>query len=154
VHANIPYRQNLISPYHHLLSGAVESNEVFPEPPLLHTEHSQLPQLLPITLVLQTPHSSMPISGHAPGPPRLHCSEGPALSTALRCGPTSAVQRDDPLLLLLAALLLTQARMPWAFLATWAHCWLVFCWLSANTPRSFSFMQLFRACSTAWGCCD
>lgn len=27
VHANIPYRQNLISPYHHLLSGAVESNE-------------------------------------------------------------------------------------------------------------------------------
>ena len=29
-------------------------------------------------------------------------------------------------LLLLAMLFLIQARMPWVFLATWAHCWLVF----------------------------
>ncbi|KAJ7410925.1 integral membrane protein dgcr2 idd [Pitangus sulphuratus] len=27
-------------------------------------------------------------------------------------------------LVLLATLLLIQAQMPWAFLATWAHCWL------------------------------
>ena len=73
---------------------------------------------------------------------------GPALSTALRCGPTSAVQRDDPLLLLLAALLLTQARMPWAFLATWAHCWLVFCWLSAHTQSLF----LHAACQPLCPC--
>ena len=35
----------------------VESNKVFPEPPLLQTAQSQLPQLLLIRLVLQTPHS-------------------------------------------------------------------------------------------------
>ncbi|KAK4823935.1 hypothetical protein QYF61_008321 [Mycteria americana] len=45
-------------------------------------------------------------------------------------------------LLLLATLLLIQARMPLAFLATWAHCWLIFRWLSTSTPRSFSTRQL------------
>jgi len=45
-------------------------------------------------------------------------------------------------LFLLATLFLTQVRMLWAFLATWAHCWLVFSRLSTNTPRSFSARQL------------
>jgi len=31
-----------------------------------------------------------------------------------------------------------------AFLATLAHCWLMFSWLSTNTPRSFSAGQLSR----------
>ncbi|KAM9591150.1 uncharacterized protein ACIBXB_006064 isoform 2-T2 [Morphnus guianensis] len=35
-----------------------------------------------------------------------------------------------------------QGRMPLAFLATWAHCWLIFSWLSTTTPRSFSAGQL------------
>jgi len=39
-------------------------------------------------------------------------------------------------LFLLATLFLIQARMPLAFLATWAHCCLLFRWLLTNTPRS------------------
>ena len=37
----------------------VEINTVSLEPPLLQTKQSQLPQLLLITLVLQTPHSNV-----------------------------------------------------------------------------------------------
>jgi len=35
----------------------VESNNISHAPPLLQTKQSQFPQLLPISLVLQTPHS-------------------------------------------------------------------------------------------------
>ena len=49
-------------------------------------------------------------------------------------------------LLLLAALFLIQARVPLAFLATWAHCWFMFSWLSANSPRSFSSVQPSSHC--------
>ena len=38
-------------------------------------------------------------------------------------------------LLLLATVFLIQARMPLAFLATWAHCWLMFSRLSTNHPQ-------------------
>ena len=38
------------------LQEVVECNEVSPEHPLLQTEQSQLPQMLLIRLVLQTPH--------------------------------------------------------------------------------------------------
>ena len=38
------------------LQVVVESDKVFPEPPLLQTKQSQLPELLPVRLVLQTPH--------------------------------------------------------------------------------------------------
>jgi len=44
-------------------------------------------------------------------------------------------------LFLLATLFLIQARMPLAFLATWAHCWLMFSQLSTNTPRSWAAFQ-------------
>ena len=47
-----------------------------------------------------------------------------------------------PALLLLATPFLIQARMPLAFLATWARCWLLFSRLSTSTPRSFSAGQL------------
>jgi len=61
-------------------------------------------------------------------------------------------------LLLPAALFLIQARMPLAFLATWAHCWLTFSQLSTNTADLFPLHNfpaaLPEACSTAWGCCD
>ena len=60
-----------------------------------------------------------------------------------RCGLTSVQYRGMiPSLLLLATPFLIQARMPLAFLATWAHCWLMFSWLSTSTPRSFSIGQL------------
>ena len=36
--------------------AVVAANEVSPEPPLLQTKQSQLPQLMPIRLVLQIPH--------------------------------------------------------------------------------------------------
>ena len=56
------------------------------------------------------------------------------------------------------ALLLIQARMPLAFLTTWAHCWLIFSWLSNSTPRSLSIRQLSSHSSpglwVAWCCCD
>ena len=39
------------------LQVVIESNKVSPEPPLLQTEQSQLPQPLPIRLVLQALHS-------------------------------------------------------------------------------------------------
>uniref|UniRef100_A0A8C3JZM3 Solute carrier family 11 member 2 n=1 Tax=Calidris pygmaea TaxID=425635 RepID=A0A8C3JZM3_9CHAR len=41
-----------------------------------------------------------------------------------------------------SALVKVSARMLVAFLATWAHCWLIFSRLVANTPRSFSIRQL------------
>ncbi|CAM9602800.1 unnamed protein product, partial [Bubo scandiacus] len=60
-----------------------------------------------------------------------------------RCGLTSAEYRSKiTSLSLLATLFLIQARMPLAFLATWAHCWLMFSRLSVNTPRSLSDWQL------------
>ncbi|KAK4821334.1 hypothetical protein QYF61_018239 [Mycteria americana] len=39
-------------------------------------------------------------------------------------------------LVLLAMLFLIQARMPLAFLATWAHCWLILSRLLTNTPST------------------
>ena len=46
------------------------------------------PQLLPIRLVLQTPHSSVPFSGRTPGPRSMSCLvvRGPELNTALERG--------------------------------------------------------------------
>ena len=70
----------------------------------------------------------------------------------------SWVQRDISSLLMLATLFLIQAKMPLAFLATWAHCWLMFSWASARTPRSSFSIQvsvtLPQAHSAAWGCCN
>ncbi|RMC10080.1 hypothetical protein DUI87_12878 [Hirundo rustica rustica] len=44
-------------------------------------------------------------------------------------------------LLLLATPFLIQARMPLAFLATWAHCWLMFSWLQPVPPGPFPPVQ-------------
>jgi len=54
-------------------SGAVESDEVSPAPPLLQTDPSKLPQLLSIRHVLQFLTSLLLFSGHAPGP---SCMQG------------------------------------------------------------------------------
>ena len=85
---------------------------------------------------------------------------GPKLNTILEVQPHQCWYRGMiTALLLLATLVLTQARMPLAFLATWAHCWLMFSHLSTNTS-SFFFLPgsfpdaLTQACIISWGCCD
>ncbi|KAK4815747.1 LOW QUALITY PROTEIN: hypothetical protein QYF61_006785 [Mycteria americana] len=123
-------------PLYNLLS-VVESNKVSPQTPFLQPKQSQLPQPLPISLVLQTL-------------PQLRCPSldtlqplnvslvvgGPKLNTAFEVWPPSAEYRGTiTSLVLLATLFLIQARMPLAFLAAWAHCWLIFRQLSTNTPR-------------------
>ena len=50
-------------------------------------------------------------------------------------------RRRTTFLVLFTAPFLIQARMPLAFLATWAHCWLIFSQLSVSTPRSLSIRQ-------------
>ncbi|KAK4820753.1 hypothetical protein QYF61_005916 [Mycteria americana] len=117
----------------------VESDEVSPQPPFLQAEQPQVPQPLPISLVLQTL-------------PQLRCPSldtlqplnvslgvgGPTLNTAFEVRPHQCrVQGAITALVLLATLFLIQARMPLAFLATWAHCWLIF--------RRLSTIQLTRA---------
>ena len=59
------------------------------------------------------------------------------------------MRRDGHLLLLLAALPLTHAGVPLAFLAAWAHCWLTFSRLSANSPAAFTSAQLASHCPEA-----
>ena len=55
----------------------------------------------------------------------------------MRWGLTSAEYRGRiTSLVLLNAAFLIQARMPLAFLVTWAHCWFIFSQLSISTPRS------------------
>jgi len=49
-------------------------------------------------------------------------------------------------LLLLAVIFLIQARMPLAFLATWAHCWLLFSQTSTSIPRCISFTVFQPPC--------
>ena len=52
------------------------------------------------------------------------------------------IHRDSHLLVLLMALLLIKARISLAFLAAWAHCWLMFSQVSTITPRSLFSPQL------------
>ncbi|KAK4814524.1 hypothetical protein QYF61_021625 [Mycteria americana] len=123
--------------------AAVESDEVSPQPPFLQAKQPQVPQPLPISLVLQTL-------------PQLRCpsldtlqplnvslgARGPTLNTAFEVRPHQCpVQGTITALLLLATLFLIQARMLLAFLATWAPCWLMFSRLSTNTP---SFLHIHR----------
>ena len=118
---------------------------------LLQAKQSQFRQPLLISLARQSSHppALLPFSGHTPEPPCLSCSEGPRTKQThySRCGLTRAEYRGRiTSLLLLTALFLLQARMPLAFLATLAHCWLMFSSVLTNTPRSISstvFQPLF-----------
>ncbi|KAK4818263.1 hypothetical protein QYF61_009968 [Mycteria americana] len=73
-----------------------------------------------------------------------------------RCGLTSAEKRGRiNSLNLLETLFLTQLRIPLAFLATRAHCWLTVNLLSTRTPRSFSVKLLFSwVAPSIYGCMD
>jgi len=113
----------------------VETNKVLPQPPLLQTKQPQFPQLFLLRLVLQTPHQP-----HCPSLDTLqHLNvllvvRGPKLNTVLEMQPYQ-YRGMIISLLLLATLFLIQARVPLVFLATWAHCWLTFSWLSTSIPR-------------------
>lgn len=73
---------------------------------------------------------------------------GPEQDTALKVGSNLAKYRGTiPALVLLATLLLIQARVPMAFLATWAHCCVMFSLTSVREPRSSSAWQLSSSSS-------
>ena len=102
-----------------------------PKPPLLQTEQSQFPQLLPITLVFQSLHSL---------PRTLRASVSlthtePSIQD--EASPELLCTRDEQLQLVLAAPCPIQARMPPAFLASRAHCRLTLSQLSADTSDPF-----------------
>ncbi|KAK4810336.1 hypothetical protein QYF61_019139 [Mycteria americana] len=122
-----------------ILWGVVESDKVSPQPPFLQAEQPQFPQPLPISLVLQILHQLRCPSLDTLQPLNVSLVvRGPKLNTGFntRCGLISAEYRGMiTSLVLLATLFLIQARMPLAFLATWAHCWLIFSRLSTNPPR-------------------
>ena len=128
---------------HNLLQGVADSNEVSPEPPLLHTEPSQFPQPLPIRPhCAQTPHSPIAPLWTRSRPRCLSGSEGPTAERSTRgAAPPELSTGDNHLPVLLAALFLIHTRMLLAFLATWAHCWPTLSQASTNTPRFFSSAQ-------------
>ncbi|KAK4815148.1 hypothetical protein QYF61_017589 [Mycteria americana] len=116
---------------------AVESDEVSPQPPFLQAEQPQVPQPLPISLVLQTL-------------PQLRCPSldtlqplnvslgvrGPTLNTAFEVQPHQyRVQGHDHCPAPAGHTIPDTSQDALAFLATWAHCWLIFRRLSTNTPR-------------------
>jgi len=85
----------------------------------------------------------------------------PKLNTVLKVGSNQWGDYRSKItsLVLLTTWFLIQARMPLAFLATWARCQLIFSQLSIRTPRSLSVRQLSRhpspqTCWVAWGCYD
>ena len=121
---------------------AVESSKVPPQPPFLQAEQSQFPQPLLTRLTLQTLHQLCCSSLHMLQQLNVFLVVR-GWTQYSRCGLTSAEYRGTITSLLLpATLFLIQARISLAFLATWAHCWLMFSRLSTSTPRSFSTGQL------------
>lgn len=101
----------------------VESSKIFPEPPFLQVKHPQLSQLLLTGLVLQTlPQLRCP-SLHSLQPLNVFLTvRGPELVPALQVWPQQCrVQRDNPCPGPAGHTTAGTARMPLAFLATWAH---------------------------------
>ena len=113
-------------PMHHRSFGGEIIPNIQPEPPPVQVE--------------ATPSHPIAVTGSRGGPlPHHNLLPGSdKVSPAPPLLQTEPSQFPQPLptrhktrsrhrsLLLLAALLLIQARIPLAFLATWAHCWLVF----------------------------
>ena len=135
-----------------------ESNKVSPQPPLPHTKQPQIPQPLLTGLTFQALHKprcpSLDLLRYLHVLLVLRC---PKLNTALEVRPHQCrVQGRMTSLVLLTTLFLIQARMPLAFLVTWAHCWLMFSLASISTPGSFPLHSLPatlpQACSVAWSC--
>ncbi|RMC13980.1 hypothetical protein DUI87_09064 [Hirundo rustica rustica] len=107
--------------------GVVESDKVTSESPFLQAKQAQAPSAVPhrVCAPSPSPASLPPLDAlkHLNVLPKLR---GPGLDTS-RCGLSSAEYRGRMTsLLMLATPFLTQARMPLALLATWAHCWIMF----------------------------
>ncbi|KAJ7415938.1 hypothetical protein WISP_75203 [Willisornis vidua] len=119
--------------------GVVGRNEDSPEPPLLQAKHPQLPQPFLTGPVLQSLHQSCPSLDplqHLNVLPKLRGSE---LGTALAMWPHQCqVKRKNHCPGPAGHTVPDKARTPLAFLATRAHCWLMFSFLSIRTPRSIS----------------
>ncbi|KAK4828032.1 hypothetical protein QYF61_022809 [Mycteria americana] len=120
----------------------VESNKVSPQPPLLQTKQSQVPQPLLIRLVLQTLHQlrcpSLDMLQHlnvflALRDPKLNKVFEVWLHQCKYKGMITSI-------VLLATLFLIKARMLLAFLATWAHCWLI-----SSSPNLIQLAQAHRS---------
>ena len=79
------------------LQVVVQSDKVFPERPLLQTEQSQLPQLLLLRPVLQTPHQlCCPSLGVVQGLDVFLAVRGPKLNTVLEARPHQFwIQREN-----------------------------------------------------------
>jgi len=123
----------------------VDSDKVSSQLPFLQAKQLQFPQALLKKLVLQALHQphcpSLDTLQHLSVLLLVRCHV--VRTWYLRCSLTSAEYRGKiTSLLLLATLSRIEARMRSAFLATWAHCWLMLSRLSTNTPRSFSTGQL------------
>ena len=131
-------------PCHNLLPGSCESYKVPPEPPLLQTKQSYIPQLHLIRCALDPSSTSLPFSQHSSGPQCLSYSEGP--KTEHSRGEHWTLVRGSHLHDLLVAPFLIQARMSLAFLATWAHCWLMFREKMSQKLYFYSLSQAF-SCS-------
>ncbi|KAK4818041.1 hypothetical protein QYF61_004568 [Mycteria americana] len=104
--------------------AVVESDKVSPQPPFLQAKQPQFPQPLLIRLLLQTLHQlrcpSLDTLQHLNIP---LVAGGPELNTVFEVRPHQCRDRGTiTSLVLLATLFLIQARMPLAFLATWARC--------------------------------
>ena len=139
---------------------AVESNEVSPQPPLLQNEQPQLPRLLLIRLFSRPLPSLAALLWTCSSPSMSFLWWGAQNWTQhSRCSLTSTEYRGTiTALLLLATPYLIPARMPLAFLATWAHCWLMLAGCQPTPPGPFppasSPATLPQPCCIARGCCD
>jgi len=78
----------------------------------------------------------------------------PKLNTVLKVWSHQChIQGSVPSLVLLAMLFLMSARIPFSFLSTRAHCWLMFSSLRTNISRPFSTGQLSSHSSPSlYGC--
>jgi len=76
----------------------------------------------------------VPSSGPSPAAPRLSCAEGPTPGCSTADGASQQQNRggDDPLLVPSAVPLLMEPRIPLAFQAASARCWLTFSFSSAT----------------------
>ena len=93
----------------------------------------------------------LPFSGPAPAPPCPLCTEVPqtAHSTRGEASPVPSTGQDD---FQFCSPFLTQARMPLAFLATWACCWLIFSQQCSEVPFHQALEMLHLPCVPLFGC--
>ena len=114
----------------------ININKVTPQSPLLQTKETQLPQPFFIREVLHSlNHLCCPALDPLQQFPVLLELRGPELDTIFQVwSPQGRAEGQENLSDLLTTLLLIPARVPLAFLATRAQCWLMVILLSTRTP--------------------